>query len=134
MLELWQCPRKNHPEGPGNFVMFNIMQDGRRSFGRRNVELCKSQLESLLALQTNKNKITVLFEAVDPYIDACECYLGAAAHHGFTFLKFEDDANRKECKRTRIFTVDNYEEMCETLQSFNCLGLAEITIMDPDVE
>ena len=148
MFELWQCPPKNDPKVQGNFIMFEIIQDGRlntllkvklvaTSYCRPQLEQCRcnSLLQSLLTLETSVNKITGSFVA-QPYIAGCECYLGAAARQGFRFLKMKDAANRKECKETREFTLGDFPEMCKTLQSFNCLGAAtmEITIMDPDIE
>ena len=142
LWSVWGCPAKD-TAGRGNGIVFEKERAGRwntltlnsviTTYCKPQLEQCRcrSLLESLLALDSTINKITGYFNA-KPYVAGCKCYMGAAAIHGFRFLKMDDD--RKGCRGTKEFTVGNYTETCEMLLRSKCDGRAEMTKIDTDAE
>ena len=136
-------PKKAGTAKRGNFIKYTKTQAGSwntlklvfvlANYCKPQLQQCRcsSLLDMLLALDSTINRITGYFNA-KPYIAGCKCYMGAAAIHGFRFLKMDDD--RKGCRGTKEFTVDNYTETCEMLLRSKCDGRAEMTKIDTDAE
>ena len=128
-----QCPNTEDRNEMGNFISYKITGP---EMSLDNVCMtncgeprpkachCNTMLDKLLARNTNVNEITGLFVARN-HIEACRCYLGAAARANFKFVQMDEPGFLKRCEEKKEISANRlspnyYVKVCDTLFKQGC--------------